>query len=120
MKKIMINILKVLIPILGISMILCILNYIGLLNYKVLDIFKYIIVFISVFIGSLYYGIFNKKKGIQNGIKLGLLIIVVLSLFNFVIFLNKFSIKSLIYYTLILIVSIVGNILGVNKKSSRS
>ncbi len=116
-KKVLKSLAYVAIPIIAIIFILTILNYFGIMPYKILNIFKYILVFISTFIGSIYYGLQNKKKGIQEGIKFGLIIIIILLLFNYLVFLNKFNIKALIYYILILIVSILGSVIGVNIKA---
>ena len=115
-KKIGISLLYVIIPTLIVLLVLTILNYFGIINYSILNILKYITFFISIFIGAFKLGKNIKVKGWLEGLKLGILIITIFLLFNFFIFKTPFMIKSIVYYGLILGTSILGSVLGINKR----
>ncbi len=115
LKKLSKSLLYVLIPTLLMMFIITLLNYIGIMSYKILSIFKYIILFIFILIGSYRFGFKNKNKGLFEGIKFGLIIILIFILLN-LLFKGSFSIKSIIYYGIILVTSIFGGILGKNKR----
>ena len=55
------------------------------------------------------------KKYIE-GLKFGFLFIIFILLFN-LIFINKFTLKIIIYYILIIITSMVGGTIGINRKN---
>ncbi len=112
--KILNKVLYILIPILVTMFILTILNYFNIINYNTLNILKYITIIISIFISSYKLATTSKNKGYITGIKLGLIIIIIILLINFFIF-KEFSIKTLIYYSIILTTSIVGSIIGKNR-----
>lgn len=115
LKKLSKSLLYVLIPTLILLFIITVLNYFGIMGYKALNIFKYIILFIFILIGSYKFGYKNKNKGLIEGIKFGLIIIVIFILLN-LLFKGLFSIKNIIYYGIILVTSILGSILGKNKR----
>lgn len=89
-------------------------NIVGKLSINILEI---IAIIISMFIGGLYLGRNSQKKGYLEGIKIGLFMIVFLFCLKTFGFNNSFSISNLIFYTIILISSILGSIIGINKKS---
>ena len=115
LKKLSKSLLYVLVPTLILIFIITILNYFGIMSYKVLNIFKYIILFSSLLIGSYKFGNKNKNKGLIEGIKFGLIIIVILVLLN-LLFKGSLGIKNIIYYGIILATSILGSIIGKNKR----
>ena len=91
-----------------------ILNYFNILSQNTLSIFKLLIPIISITISSYKLGKNSKEKGYLEGIKIGLTIIS--SFIIFVILLDKISIKSLLYYTILLLTSIISSMLGINRK----
>lgn|SRR5574344_2108829 len=117
-KKVGKALLYMLIPLLIITLIFTLLNYLGIISYKVMDVIKFITLIVSIFIGGFIFGKDSKEKGLIEGIKLGVIVIVILVLFNYLIFNIPFAIKHLIYYSTILGSSILGSILGINKKAS--
>ena len=58
----------------------------------------------------------SNQKGWLEGLKLSLIIIVILMLFNYLGLGNKFAIKNLIYYLILMISAIFGSMVGINKK----
>ena len=114
LKKLTKSLLYVFIPTLILIFIITLLNYFGIMSYKILTIFKYIILFISILFGSYKFGYKSKNKGLIEGIKFGLIIIFILILLN-LLFKGPISIKNIIYYGIILATSILGSIIGKNK-----
>lgn len=114
LKKLGTSLLTFFIIILGSSIILTLLNYFNLISPKVLSILKLLTTLIAIFISSYKLGKQSEKKGYIEGIKFGTIII---SIFLLLILLfDKFSIKSLIYYLIILLTSILSSMLGINHK----
>ena len=91
-------------------------NYFNLLSINGINISKIIIPIISVLSGSFYMGTKIKNKDWLEGIKLSSLIILILLIIDLLVFKNSFEIKNLIYYIIILVSSMVGSMIGINKK----
>lgn len=102
--------LSIIIPI----FILTIFNYFEIINNT--EILKLIITLIGVLINSYYLGKNSKSKGYIEGLKFGILFTIFISLFNLIL-INKFNLKIIIYYILIIITSMVGSTIGINKKN---
>lgn len=89
------------------------LNYFNILNYKLTIYLKFITSIISFFIGGLMIGYKSKKKGWLEGIKFSLIIISFMIIIT--LLLNEFEYKSLIFYNILLISSIIGSMFGITK-----
>ena len=100
------------------TFIITLLNYINLINIKIVNIFSYITPFISFFIGGLLLGKTSINKGWLEGIKFGLVIIVLSFIFNYLAFDQGFNISNIILYTITIISSIIGSMIGINLKNS--
>ena len=98
------------------TLFLTILNYTGILTGNTLNIFSTILLFISIFIGGILTGRKANRKGYIEGIKFGTIIMVMILLINLLIFKNKFHLISILYYLLIIFISMVGSIVGIAKK----
>ena len=105
----------IIIFILGLTFIGTLFNYIGLFNNTIIKIVKVIIPILSMFIGGFIIGKKQGKNGWLEGLKLGLIFLIILTLFNYLGLNFSFSIKSIIYYTILLISTILGSIIGVNR-----
>lgn len=99
------------------TFLLTIFNYINIIKYNSVNIFEIIILFISIFSGSFVMGKKSSKKGWLEGIKFGLIFLVILVLFNYLGFNIEFEVKNLLYYGILLISSILGGMIGINFKS---
>lgn len=95
------------------------LNYINLINLNVVNIFSYIVPFISFFIGAFLLGKNSISKGWLEGIKLGLICIIILFIFNFLAFNEGYTIQNIILYSIILVSNILGGMIGINTKKDR-
>ncbi len=58
-----------------------------------------------------------RKKGLIEGLLLGLIFIVLMFIIKIILFDNDFNISTIIYYAILIITSMLGGMLGVNKKS---
>ncbi len=103
---------------LGLTLIITILNYIGIIGTTIVDAFSYITPFIALFIGGLLLGKESNNKGWLEGIKYGLICIVIFFIFNFLAFNQIFNTKSIILYIVNLIASILGGMIGINMKKN--
>ena len=96
------------------SIIITIFNYFNILNGTILKVLELFIPLISIFIGSYKLGKTSNQKGYIEGLKYGLIWVI---LFVIICLICKvFDWTSIIYYFILLFISILGSILGINKK----
>ena len=100
------------------TFIITLLNYINLISIKIVTAFSYITPFISFFIGGPLLGKTSINKGWLEGIKFGLIIIILSFVFNYLAFDKGFNISNIILYTITIISSIIGSMIGINLKNS--
>ena len=96
------------------SFILTIFNYFNILNYKTVNILKIITLVISYIFGGFIIGKKSDKNGWLEGIKLSSFINIVL-IFTSVI-LKEYKHQYLIYILVLTISSVLGSMIGINKK----
>ena len=100
------------------TFLLTTLSYFNITNDSITTVFKMIIPIISVLTSSIYLGINSTKKGWLEGLKLGLIITVLLFLFN-ILGLNKnIKINQILFYGILIFSSIVGSMIGISRKKS--
>ncbi len=117
MKKFIKPILYSLIFFLTSILILTIINYFSIVPQNILNILKIGNIVITFFISGYMIGKASLKKGWLNGISSGgilLLFVIIIS----IIFRVKFNIKLIPYYIILLLISTLGSIIGINKKRS--
>ena len=99
--------------------ILTIFNYYNITSDRTFSFLELITLLVVILIQSFYLGKKANNKGYLEGIKFGLIII-----FSFLLYTlnnSSFHIFLLLYYFMILAVSILGSIIGINvKKRKRS
>ena len=115
LKKLGISIGIFSISFLSLLLITTLFSYLNIIKSNMATIITIIIPLLSIFLSSLYIGKNSIKKGWLEGIKLGLIIIVSFITIN-LLFYNKFNIRNLIYYLILLLSSVLGSMLGINKK----
>ena len=98
------------------SIIIGTLSFHYLVKEQTAFIIQNIILFIILFIHSYKLGMIKHKNGYLEGIKFGGLIDFLFIVLGIVIKEN-FNFYKVIYYMLIILTSVVGSILGVNKKT---
>lgn len=95
------------------SIFITVIDYFSLFNTNII---KLIIPIFSIFISGYILGTKTSKLGYLAGIKLGSIIIILF--ISLVLILDKFHIKSLIYYLILLLTSILGSMIGKVKNKS--
>ena len=91
------------------------LYYFNIINNQTYKILKIIICLLSVFINSYILGKNTLKKGYLEGLKLSLIIIPILFIIT-IISKKTLKFRIILYYLIILITSIFGSMLGINRK----
>lgn len=113
-----INYLKSMIWTLGIiivcSFIITIFNYFNIINGNILKIIFLFISIIGIFIGSYKVGKVSNQKGYVNGIKYGSIWVILFLIINLII--KSFTLLSVVYFVILMFISILGSILGINNK----
>lgn len=104
-----------LISILTSSIITTILSYFNIINSKTSNIIEIVLFIVSIIISSIYLGKKSDQKGYLEGLKLGIIIILFLALFNLG-FVQNFGIAQIFFYLMAIVVPIVGAIIGINSK----
>ena len=92
------------------------LYYFNILSDKMYSIFLYLISIIGILIGSIKFSKLLNKKGFINGTIYFLILFILMIVISLIIFKSKISTKSIIYYFILLIFSILGGIIGKNTK----
>lgn len=91
------------------------LNYIGILNSKISSILRIISIIISFFINGYLVGKNSIKKGWLSGLEAGSILVSIMILLD-LLFKVEFNFKIIIYYAILLVISILGSVIGINKK----
>lgn len=109
------SLLLIIISLFAINLINTLLNYFNLLSPKIISIMGFMLFLFSMLVSSYILGTKSKQKGYLEGLKFGS--IVVLLFIILIILLDKFYVKSLIYYAILILTSILGSMIGINKKN---
>lgn len=101
---------------LGLSIVATIFNYFNVISGTILRVIFLVIPIISIFVGSYKLGKISDKKGYIEGIKFGGIWVL---LFTFIcLFCKSLYWGSATLYVILIICSILGSILGINRKSN--
>lgn len=115
-KKIAVSTATTFISILILTIIVAILSFFNILKGNITTILKIFIPIVSFFIGGLMIGKNSNQKGWLEGIKEGLIVVVLMIIFSFLAFQNGFEIKNIIYYIILITSSTLGSMIGINFK----
>lgn len=110
--------LYIFIPILFFNLILSLLYYFNILSDKSFNILKIITTLISFIIGGIYIGKKSNRKGYLEGLKIGLIALIIFFIISYLAFDHGITIKSSIYYLVMLATSTIGSMIGINKKKN--
>ena len=108
------TILKYLVIILIYSIIISILYYTELINYKTLRIINYIINILLFSLTGYKIASLERKKGYLNGFLISIILILIFTTISLII--SKINFSTLVYYLSLISSSITGGIIGVSKK----
>lgn len=114
LKKLGVSLVFIISFILILTFIGTLFNFIGLFNNNFIKIVKVIIPILSMFVGGFIIGKKQGKNGWLEGLKLSLIFLAILTIFNYLVLNYSFSLKSVIYCTILIISTILGSIIGVN------
>ena len=107
------NSLKMYIVLTVYLLFISIFYYFEILDYKVINIINYIVILSLYFILGFLTSSKIKSKGYLNGFTAGFLNILIFILFSLIT--KNMSLNLVIYYTLLILASVVGGIVGVEK-----
>lgn len=110
------SIIYTLITILIGTIIITILNYFNILSGIPLKITRLLIPLIGIILGSFFVGKKTTQKGYIEGLKYGIVWILILLAVNLIT--KNFHITSIIYYIILLLTSILFGVLGINSKKN--
>lgn len=96
------------------TILVTILNYFNLVKGLPLGLITLLIPIISIIIGSYKVGKTSNQKGYIEGLKYGVIWIILFVITNLII--KNFHITSIIYYIVILLLSMFSASIGINKK----
>ncbi len=119
LKKIIISLLFTFSSIFILTFLFTMFNYFDIIGNKTMNISKIIIPLFSVAIGGFIIGKNSLKNGWLEGIKLGLIVIIVIIIGNLILK-QSLNIKDLIFYLLLLISGIFGSMFGINTKDEEN
>ncbi len=115
-KKYLKSILGAFIIIIVSMFLVALLHYFNIINNFFVNIFKIIVIFGSLFYSGFIMGKGSKKMGYIAGLQSGLIIDLVLIIYNLIVK-NGFSIKSIIFYIILLAISTIGGMIGISKSN---
>lgn len=92
------------------------LNFLNIITTNTMNLLKMIIPVITILISGIYLGSKAKSKGWKEGLKLSIVIIILLLLIHLIWMRNTFGIKNIFYYSILMISSMVGSMIGINIK----
>ena len=104
------------ITILIISLLFSLFNLGGFMSFKTTSILFIIFMIILFLIIGYKYGKLADKKGYIEGLKIGFSLILVLLFINLVFYNSDFSLERIIYYLILILASIFGSMIGINRK----
>lgn len=96
------------------TIILSLLSYFNLLNDKVIEVLKLVISIIATIVGGFFIGKNSDRKGYKYGIKFGLIVIFISFLLALIF--EVLSFTFIIYGIIIILSSMAGSMIGINKK----
>lgn len=112
------SLLYIFIPVLIFNLVITILYFFNLLGDNTINYLKLIMIILSMLIGGIYIGSNATKKGWLEGIKVGIEVIILLFLVSYLGFDKGISIKTIIYYFLIVASSMLGSMVGISRRKS--
>lgn len=109
------GLLYIFITLLIFSLILSTLNYFDILGKNVINFLQIFTIILSMFIGGFHVGKNSSNKGYLQGLKIGGIALAILFLLNYLGFGKSFSVEIILFYLIVLISSITGSVIGINK-----
>lgn len=115
MKNLGISILISLGMIIILTTLMTLFSYFDIFGNFFVSAMKIIIPILSFFIGGISLGKKSNQKGWLEGIKLGLILIIIILIFNYLALDWNFNLKNTLYYLILMIGSIFGSMIGISR-----
>lgn len=93
------------------------LYYFDIISSNVVGYFRLGIILIVLFVTSYILGKNTEKNGYLEGMKFGLFNILLFLLISVVFFRNDFQLRIILYDVILLVTSVLGSMIGINKSS---
>lgn len=106
--------------ILFLTLFLTTLSYFNLFKEGITNVMKIIIPIVSLFTGGIMMGKKAMKRGWLEGLKIGSIMCLFILLFNYLGLSHQFEAKNLLYYGILLISSVFGSMIGINKSQKKN
>ena len=100
------------------TLIITIFNYFEIFNEKTMSILRIIIPIVGFLIGGFLIGKKSNKSGYIEGLKYGIIVSLIILSSNIFIIKNNFKISYLLFYLILIVSSILGSMIGINKKNN--
>lgn len=108
---------KIVIFIMILSLILTLINLIWPLNNIVNSLIGLLSIGFYSFILGIKEGFKSNEKGLITGVKIGLINVLIFYLLSLLFLSYRITLKKIIYYVIIFITTILGSVIGKNKKN---
>lgn len=99
------------------SFLFSLFNLGGWMQTKTTDLFLMILMIVTFLIIGFHFGKTATKKGYLEGLKIGGCLLFFLIFINVIFYQNGFSVEKTIYYLVLILSSIFGSMIGINKKA---
>ena len=99
------------------NIIITLLSYFDLFNSDIINI---IVILISIISSGIYLGLNSNKKGYLEGLKLGGIIILILTTITLIIKSITFNKYTILYYLILLFGEIISSTIGIYIKRKKS
>ena len=96
--------------------VLTLLYYLNIISSNIFHILELLILLINIFISTYILGKTASNKGYLEGIKFGILMIIILTLITR----EPLRFRIILYYFIVIITSVLGSMIGINKKEKNS
>jgi len=103
-------------PLLLILILFSTLNYFDIIPNQAIKYVNIGNIILSSLVCGVYIGKKSKSLGYIEGIKEGLLLFIILFIFNYLALGIGINLKRFIFYLIIIIMCIIGSVIGINKK----
>jgi len=112
------SLIYIFIPLLVLILIISLFDYFNIIGDSFSNYLKLFVVAISMLIGGIYIGSKTDKMGWLEGLKIGLGIIILFFIIGYLAFDQGITIKTVIYYFILIASSMLGSMIGISRKKT--
>lgn len=100
------------------TMLITLMNYFNILGVKVIRVLKFILPSGMILVSSYRLGKMSSKNGYLEGLKLSGIIVAAFTIL--VLLLDKFNLKCLMYYAILMLMGVMGSMIGINRRKTNA